>query len=121
MADEEEYTEPTNEQLANFLAVQAKSDPRMVGLHISPPILETLISMNPRYREAALRQHRRFQDQIREVTRKLDAGELQCEHILQSGKQCPNRNEPGIMYCGLHKEEHLDAGDVQGESSGADA
>lgn len=113
---DEEYTEPTNEQLANFLAVQARSDPRMEGLLISPPILETLISMNPRYKEAALRQHRRFQEQIRELSRKIDAGELQCEHILRSGKQCPNRNEPGIPWCGLHKGEH-----GEGESSGEDA
>ena len=106
MTDEEfEYTEPTNEQLARFLMVQARSDPRTQGLNLSPPILESLLSQNPKHREAALRQHRRFQEQIWEVSRLLDEGKLQCEHILQSGKQCPNRNEPGIPYCGLHKEE----------------
>jgi hypothetical protein len=103
---DEEYVEPTNAQLASFLVVYAKSDPRMQGLNLSPPVLESLLSQNPRYREAALRQHRQFQAQIHEVSRKLDAGELQCEHILRSGKKCPNRNEPGIPYCGLHKEEY---------------
>jgi hypothetical protein len=103
---DEEYTEPTNAQLARFLVVDAKNDPRLAGLQLSPPILESLLSQNPIHREAALRRHRKFQDQIRELTRAMNEGKLQCEHILQSSKQCPNRNEPGIMYCGLHKEEH---------------
>jgi hypothetical protein len=34
--DEFEYTEPTNEQLARFLVVSAKSDPRMEGLDLGP-------------------------------------------------------------------------------------
>lgn len=102
---DEEYTEPTNEQLASFLVIQAKSDPRMEGMKFSPPILEVLLSQNPKYREAALIKHRRFQDQIRELTRAMEEGKLQCEHILQSGKRCPNYNEPGHMYCGLHKEK----------------
>lgn len=105
MADEE-YTEPTNEQLANFLVIHAKSDPRFAGLMLSPPVLESLMSQRPDFRKAALIRHRRFQDQIHELAEKMAAGALQCEHTLQSGKQCPNRNEPGIMYCGLHKEEH---------------
>ena len=104
MADEG-YTEPTNEQLARFLVIDAQSDPRMQGLNLSPPIIESLLSQRPDYRKAALQRHRRFQDQIRELTQKMDAGELQCEHILQSGKKCPNRNEPGRMYCGLHGHE----------------
>lgn len=107
--DEFEYTEPTNEQLASFLVVVAQNDPRLAGLNLSPPILESLLSQNPTYREAALQRHRRFQEQIREVSRMIDAGELRCEHILRSGKQCPNYNEPGIPYCGLHKEEHGEA------------
>lgn len=115
MADGE-YTEPTNEQLARFLVVAAKSDPRMEGLQLSPPIIESLMSHNPKYREAALRKHRQFQDDIREYSRKIDAGEMQCEHVLLSGKRCPNRNEPGIAFCGLHKENH-----DTGESSGEDA
>jgi hypothetical protein len=109
--DEFEYTEPTNEQLARFLVVSAKSDPRMEGLDLSPPILESLLSQNPRHREAALRKHRQFQEQVWEISRLLNEGKLQCEHILQSGKQCPNRNEPGIIYCGLHKEQHEEGTD----------
>lgn len=113
---DDEYAEPTNAQLANFLVLAAKSDPRMVGMHLSPPILESLLSMNPKYKEAALNKHRRFQDQINELARMMEEGKLQCEHILKSGKRCPNYNEPGRMYCGLHKEE-----DDGGESSGEDA
>lgn len=116
LVTDNEYTEPTNEQLANFLVVSAQSDPRMAGLHLSPPVLESLLSQNPKHREAALIKHRRFQEQIHEISRRMEAGELQCEHILKSGRQCPNRNEPGIPYCGLHKEEHDD-----GESSREDA
>lgn len=112
----DEYIEPTNEQLANFLVATAQSDPRMAGMRLSPPILESLLSQNPRHREAALRKHRLFQEQIHEISRRMEAGQLQCEHILKSGKQCPNRNEPGIMYCGLHKEEH-----DEGEPSREDA
>lgn len=112
---DDEYTEPTNAQLARFLVVDAKNDPRLAGLQLSPPILESLLSQNPIYRDAALQRHRRFQEQVHELSRMIDAGELQCEHILRSGKQCPNRNEPGIPYCGLHKEEH------EGEFGGEDA
>jgi hypothetical protein len=108
MADE---TEPTNEQLANFLVVQARSDPRMKDLRLSPPIIESLLSQRPDFREAALQRHRLFQEQIAEISRLLNEGKLQCEHILQSGKQCPNRNEPGIIYCGLHKEQHEEGAD----------
>lgn len=115
MADEE-YTEPTNEQLANFLVVYAKSDPRTAGLNLSPPIIESLLSQNPKYKEAALLRHRQFQEQIKEFSRLLDAGEVQCEHTLLSGKRCPNRNEPGIPYCGLHKGEH-DGGDASGKDA----
>lgn len=113
---DEEYTEPTNKQLASFLVLSAKSDPRMEGLHLSPPILESLLSQNPKYREAALAKHHRFQDQITELSRMMEEGKLQCEHILRSGKRCPNYNEPGYMHCGLHKEEH-----GEGDPSGEDA
>jgi hypothetical protein len=107
MADEE-YKEPTNEQLARFLVVHAKSDPRIAHLQLQlhAPTLELLMNNDPKYREAALLRHRQFQDQINEVTRLMNEGRLQCEHILKSGKQCPNHNLPGIMYCGLHKVEH---------------
>lgn len=101
-------TEPTNEQLANFLMAQARSDPRMRGMRLSPPIIESLLSLRPDYREAALLKHRRFQEQINELSKALLAGQLQCDHILQSGKQCPNRNQPGHHQCGLHKSEEED-------------
>lgn len=110
---DKEYTEPTNAQLARFLVVQAKSDPRMAGLQLSPPILESLLSQNPRHREAALIKHRQFQEQLNELTKAMNEGKLLCAHILLNGKQCPNHNEPGYVYCGLHKEEHGDT-----ESSG---
>lgn len=103
-----EYTEPTNKQLASFLVVYSQSNPIFASLQTNAVILERLLDQNPKHREAALAHHRRFQDQIHELSRKIEAGELQCEHILKSGKKCPNRNEPGIMYCGLHKEEHGD-------------
>jgi hypothetical protein len=112
----EEYTEPTNEQLASFLVVSAQSDPRTAGMNLSPVYLEVLLSQNPRYREAALQKHRQFQDDLKELGRRYAAGKMQCEHILNSGKQCPNRNEPGNIYCGLHKEEHGEA-----DASGDDA
>lgn len=101
----DEYTEPTNEQLARFLVVSAKSDPRTQGLNLSPPILESLLSQNPKYREVALKKHRQFQDDVHEWARKIKAGEMRCDHVLQSGKQCPNRNKPGIVYCGLHEDD----------------
>jgi hypothetical protein len=102
----DEYTEPTNKQLASFLMVYSQSNPIFAGLQLNQVILERLLDQNPEHREAALQHHRKFQDDVRELTRKIEAGELQCEHILKSGKRCPNRNEPGLMYCGLHKEEH---------------
>ena len=113
---EEEYTEPTNEQLASFLMVYAHGIPEMAGLNLNEGILKRLMDLNPIFRKGALRHHRRFQEQIHEVHRKINAGDLLCEHILLTGKQCPNRNEPGFMYCGLHKELH-----GEGEPSGEDA
>lgn len=101
-----EYTEPTNEQLAKFLIVYAKHIfPGAEKLELSPPILESLLSSNPTFREAGLRHHRMFQDHIFEMTEKMEKGELQCEYVRPNGKRCPNYNEPGSMYCGLHKSE----------------
>lgn len=114
MADE--YTEPTNKQLASFLMVYATQIPETAGLELNAGTLEMLMDTNPTFRKGALRHHRRFQERINELHQKMLAGELQCEHILKSGKQCPNRNEPGIPWCGLHKGEH-----GEGESSGEDA
>jgi hypothetical protein len=101
-----EYTEPTNAQLARFLVVYARDIfPGAENLKLSPPILESLMSTNPVFRETALRHHRAFQDKIVELTEKMAKGELQCEFIRPNGKRCPNYNEPGHMYCGLHKSE----------------
>lgn len=103
---DKEYTEPTNEQLARFLVVYARNVPGTDELMLSAPVLESLMSTNPRFREGALRAHRRFQEQIHEVSSKMELGELQCEHIRPNGKRCPNKNEPGIFHCGLHKGEY---------------
>jgi hypothetical protein len=105
---EREYTEPTNEQLAKFLVVYAKNIPALDNLELSAPQLELLMTNNPQFREAGLRHHRNFQDHIFEFTEKMEKGELTCEHVLNSGKQCVNYNEPGSMYCGLHKERYED-------------
>lgn len=99
----EEYTEPTNEQLANFLVIYAEMIPGMQNLNLSPPILESLLSQNPQFREGALRHHRRFQGKADELHEKMIAGKLQCSQSLKSGKRCPNNNEPGSYYCGLHE------------------
>jgi hypothetical protein len=112
---DEEYIEPTNTQLASFVKVYAQSIPEFRGVVLHESMLEGMMDRHPEFREAALRHHRGFQNQIHELTRKMQAGELQCEHILLSGKRCPNRNEPGRMYCGLHKEED------EGEPSREDA
>lgn len=98
-----EYTEPTNEQLANFLGVYARHIPGAENLRVSPAILEFIFESNPEARATALQYHRDLQDKLRELSAKVLAGELQCEHILLSGKQCPNYNEPGAHFCGLHK------------------
>lgn len=107
LANRGEYTEPTNEQLAKFLSATA---PQIMGLeHLDlrpdPGMLERILELRPDMRENALRYHRQFQDQIAEVTEKIVKGELQCEYIRPNGKKCPNFNEPGSMYCGLHKSE----------------
>jgi hypothetical protein len=105
---EREYTEPNNEQLANFLSVMS---PHIAGLeHLNlkpePAILEMFLERNPTFRANGLRLHREFQEQIHEHTEKMEkGGELQCEHIRPNGKKCPNRNEAGSLYCGLHKSE----------------
>lgn len=105
ISTQREYTEPTNEQLANFLVVYAKHIPGAGGLQLSPPHLELLMNNNPGFRAGALRHHRNFQDTISKLSEKMDKGELQCEYIRPNGKKCPNFNEPGRMYCGLHKSE----------------
>lgn len=103
---DEEYKEPTNAQLARFLTVYATQIPELGDMRFSAKNLELLMSKNPRFREAALRHHRRFQEALIEHSQKMQAGELQCDHKLKSGKQCPNRNEPGCAWCGLHREQY---------------
>jgi hypothetical protein len=102
-----EYVEPTNEQLARFLVVYAPQImPGAASLQLSAPHLELLMTNNPEFRAGALRHHRRFQDEIFELQEKIErGGELQCQHIRPNGKMCPNRNEAGSMFCGLHRFE----------------
>lgn len=101
---DEEYVEPTNAQLARFLVVYAQRIPGTEGLQLSPPILESLMSTNPMFRKGALRHHRAFQEEINQVVARSDKGELPCSYIRPNGKRCPNFNEPGSLYCGLHKD-----------------
>src|SRR5918993_5488365 len=96
--------EPDNEQLANFLVVYAGTIPQFEGLHLSPVVLEMQLR-NPIFRESALRHHRKFQEDMRQLSSKMEKGELQCDHIRGNGKRCPNHNEPGSFYCGLHLED----------------
>lgn len=96
-------SEPTNEQLANFLMVYARQIPEAADLDLSAPVLESLMSQNPKFRAGALRHHREFQQRINELGAKMEAGELQCEYIRPNGKQCPNHNQEGSPFCGLHQ------------------
>lgn len=112
---DEEYEEPTNAQLANFLVIYA---PRIVGEHsfdLNPTMLEELLDRHPMYRISALKHHRKFIEAQKELWDKMERGKLRCAHIRDNGKKCPNWNEPGSFFCGLHKEEH------EGDSSGEDA
>lgn len=102
-----EYTEPTDEQLARFLVVYAPQIlPGAESLALSPVVIQSLMSQNPTFKKAGLRHHRAFQEMIFDHTEKMErGGELQCEHIRPNGKKCPNRNEAGSLFCGLHKTE----------------
>jgi hypothetical protein len=100
-----EYVEPNNKQLARFLVVYASIVPEMAHLNLSAPILEHLLDSDPSYREGALKRHREFQDQVHEVSKKVADGTLGCAFIRPNGKPCPNANEPGTYYCGLHQDE----------------
>lgn len=104
MADEE-YVEPDNEQLARFLVVYARHIPALSELSLNEHILKAQMDRNPKFREGALKHHRQFQEQINEHTRLTMAGKLQCEGRTKKGKRCPNRNEPGSLYCGLHQDD----------------
>lgn len=95
-----EYQEPTNEQLGKFLAVRGQT----MGLNVSPEMLELQMDHNPELRRIGLEHHRKFVEEINEYSRKIQAGELRCEYIRPNGKQCPNHNTPGEIFCGLHKD-----------------
>lgn len=104
----DEYEEPTNEQLANFMMIYA---PRLVGqknFQLNPVVLERLISEKPEYRASALRHHKQFHKEAEELFKKLEKGQLQCAYIRKNGRKCPNWNEPGGFYCGLHQDEEED-------------
>jgi hypothetical protein len=102
---EQEYTEPTNAQLASFLSVYARNFPGGHWLNVSPSILEWMFERNPNHRITALKFHREFQEKINELSAKILEGEMQCEHIRPNNKRCPNHNQPGSHYCGLHQSE----------------
>lgn len=112
--DNQEYTEPTNEQLASFMTVYALRHPAFARLAVNPSILEHIFDTQPKYREVALRHHLAFQVQINRLAAKIQQGLLQCEHILLSEKQCPNYNVPGTHYCGLHQDEESNGADHSG-------
>jgi hypothetical protein len=95
------YKEPTNEQLASFLAVYAKRFPAFEHISPNPAMLEFLLERRPEFREAGLRHHRQFVEGIDELLRKMHDGELQCEYIRPNGQRCKNHNEPGSYYCGI--------------------
>lgn len=96
--------EPTNEQLARFLVVYAQTKLGTQNLQLDAPVLQAMMDDNEEYRQSALKTHRRFQQQIDEMFELMQQGRLGCAHIRPNGKHCPNFNEPGSYYCGLHKE-----------------
>lgn len=100
-------TEPSNEQLANFLVVYAEMIPELkqFQLQLNPTMLEMLMDRTPQFREAALRHHRDFQQGVVEMEKKVAAGALPCQYRRPNGKMCPNYNEPGLYFCGLHKDQ----------------
>lgn len=100
-----EYIEPTNKQLASFLVVYVQQIPAMAQLNLNAYILERILEQNSEFRTNGLKHHRQFQKKIIEHSKKMEAGELQCEYIRPNGKHCPNFNAPGSYYCGLHKDD----------------
>lgn len=106
MADN--YVEPTDEQLINFMIVYM---PRLVGMDaplIVPPQIIGRMLKNPEWRKIALGHHRKFQDDLTKLMEKVERGQLRCEHIRDNGRHCPNFNQPGSFYCGLHQDEEED-------------
>lgn len=101
--------EPTNAQLAAFMTVYARSNPRFKHLAVSPAILEHIFEIQPQHRANALRQHRELQLRLHEEVEKRMNGELQCQHVSKlTGKRCPNFNMPGTHFCGLHQDDEED-------------
>jgi hypothetical protein len=99
---DEEYKEPDNEQLAQFMVIYA---PRLVGeqhdFQLNPIIIERLISQKPEFRAAALRHHKQFYDEAKDLFKKLERGQLRCLFVRENGKRCVNFNVPGSFYCGI--------------------
>lgn len=106
----DEYEEPTNEQLANFLTVYSA---RLVGEHnfdLNPDILKRMLDSNPMYRASALKHHRMFVKEMKALHDKMERGKLRCAHIRPNDKQCVNFNQPGSFFCELHRKEYEDEG-----------
>jgi hypothetical protein len=106
VTDEEypEYQEPTNKQLAEFMVVIST---RLIGEHnlqLDAGMIERLITSDFRYKSTALKHHRRFHDEAKEMHAKMLKGKLRCAHIRDNGKRCVNFNQPGSYFCGLHKD-----------------
>lgn len=98
--------EPTNAQLANFMALHARNNPRFKHLAVSPAILEHIFNTQPQHRANALRQHREIQARLHEEVEKRMRGELQCQHVSKlTGKRCPNFNAAPTHFCGLHQDD----------------
>ncbi len=95
--------EPSNEQLANFLVVYSKQIPSFENVNLTSSSILFWLE-KPEFRKIALYHHQRFQDNMSELHRQMEKGELQCEHIRPNNKRCPNHNEPGNYYCGLHQD-----------------
>lgn len=109
------YSEPSNEQLANFMTVYARRMPQFQHLHVNPAILEHLIEKHPEFRATALNKHREFQDNVNALQVKIQQGLLPCEYIRPNGKHCPNYNTPGSHFCGLHQDEEMRVQDELGQ------
>lgn len=106
LAQQEEYEEPDNAALADFLVMYA---PRIEGAsaltNIHAEGLLELLESNPIARQAGLRHHKRFWQEMRLRFRKLEEGNLRCAYLLPNGKQCANWNMPGSFQCADHQDE----------------
>jgi hypothetical protein len=96
--------EPTNAQLARFIVIYGNTHPLLANLDVNPYFLERIFETDENARQRCLKIHRDFQTKADELGHKIARGEMQCEHIRANGKRCPNYNEPGRLFCGLHQE-----------------